>query len=145
MMKIFQNIYTCDLTWVNVMDELRWCLDRVKVAITLTIKPRTRVWWTKARSRIQWAASLMHPSFILRMHSNSRASGQCLLRGILKQKLAILQQREFLIVPELPKAAFHSLCRILFYCRLCCCWPGHSLPRGKNKQDAISLSNTISS
>ena len=34
-MKIFQNIYTCDLTWVNVKDELRWWLDQVKVAITL--------------------------------------------------------------------------------------------------------------
>ena len=77
--------------------------------------------------------------------NNSGASGLCLLKGILNQKLTMLQQRDFLVVPELPMVALHSLFRNLLYCRLCCSWPGHSLPRGKSKQDAISLSSTISS
>lgn len=44
-MKIFQNIYTCNLTWVNVEDELRWWLDQVKVAITLVYHQTQDMLW----------------------------------------------------------------------------------------------------
>lgn len=145
--KIFQNIYTCDLTWVNVEDELRWWHDQVKVTIIL-VYHQTQDKLCRGQRQGQEYSEQHHSCFPRSSWgctNNSGASGLCLLKGILNQKLTMLQQRDFLVVPELPMVALHSLYRNLLYCRLCCSWPGHSLPRGKSKQDAISLSSTISS